>query len=140
MCMVKNPRVQRTRASGQWTEARYWQFIRTALRQATQRWPPRILAKRRVRRPYHGPNTRQKWEYQCCKCRRWYSDKQTQLDHIEECGTLKSLQDIAEFVRKLFCEEDGFQVVCLECHSNKTHRRVAKKRQKRKAWYIPFRQ
>lgn len=63
----------------------------------------------------------QKWEYQCASCRKWYKDKDTQIDHVVPCGSLKRLEDIAGFVERMTPESvDAFQVLCKGCHSTKT--------------------
>lgn len=112
-------RVERTRAGETWTEAQYWAFIRSSLREMSLRWPPRKLAKLAARRPYVGANRLQKWEYQCSACECWFSDKQVQVDHIEECGTLKTLDDLPVFVGRLLCEIDGLRVLCKPCHNER---------------------
>ena len=117
---LKNPRVPRTRAGGTWTEARYWQFIRTLLRSGTLRWRPRLDAKRAARRPYVGPNPRQKYEYRCAACGQWFLEKRTQMDHLVPAGVLRGEADIAGFVRRLFCEAAGWRCLCLTCHAVRT--------------------
>ena len=113
-------RVERTRAGGVWTEARYFGFIRSALRQATRRWPVKNQVKQAARREYHGDNARQKWEFECNKCKGWFMDKNVTVDHIIPCGSLKTFDDLPKFVETLFCEEDNLQVLCKECHDKKT--------------------
>lgn len=114
-------RAERTRAGGTWTEARFFQFIRTSLRQASIRWPAKAQAKNKARRKYDGPNRRQKWEYQCAQCGDWFMGKDVELDHIVPVGTLKTFADLPGFAERLFCEEDGYQVLCKErCHARKT--------------------
>lgn len=115
----KAPKVARTRASGLWTEAKFWQFIRSALRSSSQKWPPRIHAKQARRRAYHGPNARQKWEYRCDDCGGWFKDKEVQMDHLEPCGPIRSFEDVGEFARRLYCEADGFALLCVDCHLKK---------------------
>ena len=102
------------RAGGTWTEARYWQFVRSGLRQLSRRWPPRAAALKASRRKYVGPNKRQKWEHQCAECGGWFMAKHVQVDHIEPCGNLRD--DVAGFVARLFCEADGLRVLCHSCH------------------------
>ena len=105
------------RAGGEWSEARYWGFIRTALRQASMRWPPIVRqALTAARRPYVGPNPRQKWEYRCACCRRWLMRKDVEVDHIEPCGSLRCKDDIAQFVTRLFCEPERLRILCEKCH------------------------
>lgn len=53
--------------------------------------------------------------------------KEVEVDHIVPCGTLKCVEDLPGFVTRLFCEADGFQVLCkANCHSKKTRKRHAK--------------
>lgn len=119
---VKNPKVPRTRAGNEWTEARFWQFLRTGLRQMSRRWPPIArLAMDAAKRPNQSDNLRLKWEYQCADCAGWFPGKKVQVDHIHPCGQLKSFQDLQVFAELLFCESDKLKVLCLECHNAKTH-------------------
>jgi 5-methylcytosine-specific restriction endonuclease McrA len=76
-----------------------------------------------ARRHSQLSDKRVKWEYQCALCGGWFKGKETQVDHIVPCGTLKSFEDLAPFVRRLFCEADGLQVVCKPCHAEKTNAR-----------------
>lgn len=119
-------RVARTRNGGKWTEARFWGFIRSALRKASVRWPVIHEAKRASRRPIGKPKegrkkTRQKWEYQCAICERWFPDKETHVDHIVPVGTLKCFEDLPGFVERLFCEQSGLRVACKTCHQDVTN-------------------
>lgn len=109
-------RVARTRASGEWTEARFWGFIRSHLRLMSRSWPPRRHALVAARHPYRGPNKRQKWLYQCASCLGLYPATEVQVDHIEPCGSLTKYSDVARFIQRLLCEEEGFQVLCKACH------------------------
>jgi hypothetical protein len=103
------------RAAGQWTEAKYWAFLRSGLRRLWLRsWPPRTTALRAARRPYEGPNKRQQWEYGCKICGLFYAAKEVQVDHIQPCGNID--RDVAGFVARLFCEAEGLRCVCKPCH------------------------
>ncbi len=117
----KTQRVPRTRAGGQWTEAAYWAFIRSGLRALSVKWPPRRQVLIDQRRPYCGPNKRQKWEYPCAFCGDWYPAKQVQVDHVRACGELRSLDDLPGFVGRLLCEADDLRILCRDCHQRHTH-------------------
>ena len=55
-------------AGGEMTVRRFFQFLRSNLRQASRKWAPIArLAVQKARRPYEGPNKRQKWEVRCAK-------------------------------------------------------------------------
>lgn len=106
--------------NGTMTNAGFWGMIRSTLRQKSRWWKPIAEAKKRARRKYTGKNKRQKWEYKCSHCEEWFMEKEIQVDHIVEAGSLTCGDDLKEFVEKLFCEVDGLQVLCKPCHKIKT--------------------
>jgi hypothetical protein len=110
-----------TRAGGKWTEAKFWSFIRSSLRKRFMVWPPNSQCRNAARRPYVGDNPRQKYEYQCAHCKEWKMGKETQVHHKVECGSLKTLADIAGFVDRLFCEAKDLELVCIPCHKKEHH-------------------
>lgn len=117
---TKKPRVTKTRNAGTMTESAFWSFIRSALRQKSRWWKPIAQCKLEAKRPYKGPNKRQKFEYQCAQCLKWYADKLINVDHICPAGSLNCAQDLPGFVERLFCEIDNLQVLCEACHNVKT--------------------
>lgn len=127
----KTSRVPKTRASGNWTEAAFWGFIRSGLRQMSRRWRPLVqdalIAARRKSRSKR--NLRLKWQFQCAHCEGWYSRKNVEVNHIEPCGTLTKADDLPGYVSRLFCEVDGLEVLCKRCHAKHT-KNLTKKRVK----------
>ena len=118
-------RVPRTRNGGKWTEARYFGFIRSALRAAFRKWQPKHEAKAAAKVAY---NT-----YVCASCDGWFGTKEVEVDHIVPAGSLRNFDDLAGFTERMFCEADGFQVLCKECHQTKTNEEAAERRAKRKS-------
>jgi 5-methylcytosine-specific restriction endonuclease McrA len=118
--VARKPRVVKTRNAGTMTESAFWSFIRSALRQKSRWWKPITQTKMNARRPYKGPNKRQKFEYQCAHCEKWFPEKKINVDHICPAGSLNSAQDLPGFVERLFCESDNLQVLCEKCHDVKT--------------------
>ena len=112
--------VLKTRNSGTMTEAAFWSFIRSALRQKSRWWKPITECKLKAKRAYKGPNKRQKFEYKCAACNNWFPEKQINVDHIKPAGSLNCAQDLPGFVERLFCEIDNLQVLCEKCHDVKT--------------------
>ena len=121
-------RVERTRAGGTWTEARYWAFIRSALRGAWGRYPVKHIVKSNNRKTVEGK--RHRYEYYCTSCKNWFMDKEVQVDHIRPAGSLKSLKDLESFVGTLFCEEDNLQILCKPCHQVKTNQERKERKSK----------
>jgi 5-methylcytosine-specific restriction endonuclease McrA len=118
--IVKKSRVEKTRNAGTLTESAFWSFIRSGLRQKSRWWKPISECKLNAKRPYKGPLKRQKFEYQCNKCKNWFPEKQINVDHILPAGTLTCAQDLPGFVERLFCEQNNLQVLCESCHNVKT--------------------
>jgi len=103
-----------------WSQAKFFGFIRSALRSASQRWPPKQESKKLSRRAYKGDNIRQKWEYKCCVCGGWFMDKEVEQNHIISVGELRCFEDLPKFVERLFCGIDGFETTCKKCHKEIT--------------------
>ncbi len=122
----KKTTTPKTRCAGTLTESSFWSFIRSALRNKSRFWKPVTLCKQNAKRKYVGPNKRQKFEYQCNKCKGWFADKNIQVDHKIPAGSLNCAQDLPGFVERLFCEVDNLQVLCSTCHGVKTQKEKAK--------------
>lgn len=104
----------------EWTEARFFGFLRSALRSASARYPPKYEALNRATRPYVGPDKRRKKERLCAKCQNWFPTTQTQADHIVPAGRMSNWEEVVPFMQNLFCGVDGYQCLCEQCHLEKT--------------------
>lgn len=110
----------KNKAGGTWTTARYFSFIRSALRRAWTKYPVKYAVLDKAKQPYTGTDKRTKWVYKCASCLSTFKSTEVNVDHIKPAGTLKDYADLPEFVKNLFCEEDNLQVLCKECHDKKT--------------------
>jgi hypothetical protein len=128
--VTRKPRTPRTRNAGTMTEAAFWSMIRSALRQKSRWWKPVSKCKELAKRAYKGKNKRQKWEYQCNKCKGWFKSDEVNVDHIEPAGSLNCAEDLPAFVETLFCEQNNLQCLCLNCHNIKTQKEKNKKKTK----------
>ena len=111
-------RVERTRAGGNWTEARYFSFIRGLLRGGFSKYPVKHAVRIENRRKKKGSK---RFEYLCSSCKGWFPNSQVEVDHIEPAGSLKTYEDLPGFVSRLYCEADGLQLLCKSCHLKKTN-------------------
>ncbi len=96
-------------------------FIKSKLRQASLRWPPRSEALKRARR--------QRGKYECAYCLNLFSAERIHLDHIEPVVPLAGAPlrengkiDFNIWIERLFCTPEQFQALCTECHNAKTAR------------------
>jgi len=112
--------------NGTWSRAKYFGFIRSALRQATMRFPVKQMVLVENRRPYNGEDKRTKWEYECLHCKHWLKRKDVEVDHIKPAGTLTCYEDLPRFVRNLYCEKDNLRILCCQCHAIVTNEQRSK--------------
>ena len=103
-----------------WTKARFWSFIRSSLRRAWSRYPPKYKVLNNARKKVEGK--RHKFEYQCASCSGWFKAREVQVDHLIDAGQLKDYDDLPGFVERLFTSEDMLQVLCKPCHTVKTNK------------------
>lgn len=101
--------------------ARYRTFVRSAMRRAWLKWPPRFEALKLARRPSQTGNKKQKWEFQCAICKQWYMGKNVSVDHITPWGKIWELS-LAEAWSRLLVGTGQLQVLCDDCHDQKTKR------------------
>jgi len=102
-----------------WSLARYQGFVRSAMRRAWLKWPPRFEVLKLARRPYVGPKKLQKHEFQCAKCHTWHVGKNVFVDHIVPWGSIWNLS-LAEAWARLLVPATMLQVLCKTCHDLKT--------------------
>lgn len=122
-----------THNEGKWTEARFSSFIKSALRSASQRWPPKfstLNAAKRGKR-INCSSGRIAEHYECANCNGEFPAKDIQVDHINPViDPNVGFVSWDEVVKRMFCESDGFQVLCKACHTLKSNyeRKIAKER------------
>lgn len=114
----KQPRVikPKTRNAGTMTDAQFFQWLRQILRKASLYWKPMSEVKKESRISYTGTNKRRKYSYICGSCKQEYSDKDINVHHKIECGSLKEFYDLPGFVERLFTEKENLVVLCKNCH------------------------
>lgn len=108
-----------------WSSAKWWGFLRSKLRAAYTRWPPKheVMAEARRAAP---KGKRHKWEFRCAQCEGWFLQKNVEVDHIIPCGKLQSFSDLPGFVERLFCGKEGLRVLCKTCHTVITNKERGK--------------
>ena len=116
------------RNGGNWTEARFNSFIKSALRNASMKWPPKNNVKKSARI--------ERGVYMCAgyKCdphpttaslppkpgnkRRINNAVVDHIDPIIDPATGFVSWDST--INRMFCEAEGLQVLCHDCHTHKT--------------------
>lgn len=126
---------EKTRADGEWTEARFIAYIKSQLRNASVRWPPKNKVMQAARQ--------ERGVYLCNGCKKFVPasvkkgsgrTKNVFVDHIAPVVDPSSgFTSWDSFINNLFCDSSNLQVLCLECHSIKTaeERRISNERAKK---------
>lgn len=134
--MSKKQLSEKNRNGGQWTEARYQSFIKSALRRASTRWGPVYQARKdaEVGKRINKSTGRMAMHFECACCSEAFPAKQVAVDHIDPIiDPAVGFTNWDETIERMFCEAEGLQVLCKECHDAKTkaERAVATERRRK---------
>jgi len=88
-------------------------FVKSILRRASFHWKPRNEAFK-LARVSRG-------KYKCAICEELFGPKEVALDHIlPVIDPRVGFTGWDSYIDKLFCDVEGFQVICHSCHDAKT--------------------
>ena len=88
-------------------------FIKGLLRRGSFHWRARTEAMTAARV--------ERGKYKCASCQDLFGPKDVALDHIQPVVDPKlGFTTWDDYIARLFCAAEGFQVICTQCHSNKT--------------------
>jgi hypothetical protein len=96
--------------------------IRSAIRKVWMRFPSKLhfLQTRAILDT--NPDTRTKWLYRCEKCQGLFKQADVNVDHRKGENPCAKLEDVASYAQALLgVGPEDLQLLCLECHANKTH-------------------
>lgn len=112
----------KTHNSGQWTSARFNSFVKSALRSASQRWPPKYETLNEAKRgkKINSKTGRLAEHYECNACRKQFPAKEVQVNHIIPVVLVSGFDSWDGVVERMFCEKDKLEVLCIPCHKNVT--------------------
>ena len=109
---------------GEWTEARFRAFIISALRAYMRRFPPKwkALDEAKVGKRVNKRSGRLAEHYLCASCGGFFVARDVQVDHINPVVDPQTgFEDWWTYMDRLYCEVDNLQVLCKECHKEKTN-------------------
>lgn len=98
-----------------------FEWVKRHIELLSYKWTPRTQAMNKARRKSQLSDKRTKWQYQCAICKEWHKGGEIQLDHIIPKGRY-SKETFFIWLDRLFCDVNGFQVLCVPCHLNKTNK------------------
>lgn len=88
-------------------------FIKNILRRGSFYWKPRTEAMTAARVS--------RGQYKCALCTDLFGPKEVALDHIHPVVDPRhGFVSWDDYINRLFCPAEGFQVICHSCHDSKT--------------------
>ena len=107
------------------TKSSYFSWLRGGLRRVWSKCPVKIvfMQSNRFRIPSpRGGNYKPVWGAVCELCEETFQQKDLQVDHGEEVGSLKDFEDLAGFTKRLLAPAEGtLRFVCKPCHKIHSH-------------------
>lgn len=107
------------------------------LRQISRWWPAANIAldaaKVKIQVGYYQngrPEYRTK--FKCATCQELYERDEVQRDHIQPVIDVKGHKDWNETLENMFCNPEGYQILCKSCHFLKTSYENERRQENRK--------
>lgn len=112
------------------TTAKFWGTIRSDLRKRWMYFPERkkALIAARVGKLVNERTGRKCIHVKCTECEGLFLEKECDVDHKIDVGSLKCFEDMPGFMDRLFCKSEDLKILCKACHQEKTN---AKRRRKK---------
>lgn len=109
---------------GRWTQARYNSFIKSALRSASQRWPPRYetLNDACVGQRINPASGRLAKFYTCNGCKQIFPAKDVEVNHKIPVVPTEGFDNWDNVIKRMYCEKEGLETLCKPCHRSTTKR------------------
>ena len=108
---------------GSWTQAKFNSFVKSALRAASRKWPPKYES---LNAAFAGTKVnkasgRMAKHFTCAQCANEFPAAKVQVDHIDPIIDPKTgFTNWDDVVYRMFCEKENLQVLCMDCHAKKT--------------------
>ena len=109
--------------NGAWTKSRFNSFVKSALRSASMRWPPKYscLKAAATEKRVNQKTGRLAQHFQCNSCKLEFPQKEVSVDHIIPLiNPVVGFTTWDELINNMFCEVENLQVLCKDCHQIKT--------------------
>jgi 5-methylcytosine-specific restriction endonuclease McrA len=112
------PDIPKRYNNGEWTQARMNSFIKSALRSASQRWPPKykVLSDSYRLTKINEKTGRMAKHYECNRCKELFPLKDVEVNHIIPIVPISGFDNWDGVIQRLFCEKEGMETLCKPCH------------------------
>lgn len=106
------------RKKREWTQARFNSFVKSALRSASRRWPPKYecLNEACVGVKKNKSTGRMAKHFKCNRCKKHFPQKEVEVNHIVPVVPITGFDSWDEVIKRMYCSKDLLEVVCIACH------------------------
>lgn len=121
---------------GAWTASRMASFIKSVIRMGSRKWPQKYEALNRalIGKRLDPRTGKMSNRYKCAGCNNLFKATEVQVDHIDPVVSVEDgFIDWNEYIMRMYCEADGFQILCSECHGVKTENERKQRKEKKDA-------
>lgn len=111
-----------------WSDSKYKAFIISTLRGGMRRYPnkSKVIKKSSVGKKINKESGRMAEHFECKMCEGHFPRTQIQCDHIYPVVNPKvGFTTWDDYIDRMFCSEDDLQVLCKNCHTQKTKTEIA---------------
>lgn len=118
------------RKKREWTQARFNSFVKSALRSASRRWPPKYecLNEACVGVKKNKSTGRMAKHFKCAHCKKHFPAKGVEVNHIIPVVPVTGFDSWDGIIARMFCPKEQLEVLCKPCHKLVS----AKEREERK--------
>lgn len=102
-------------------EKAFLTYLRGAFRAIWSKYPAKLKWKQQQGiKPPASYKGRAKKLVQCKQCNEWFPISNTEVDHIVEGGSFKSVAESFEWFLRIIDVNDNWQILCKPCHKVKS--------------------
>ena len=108
------------------TTAKFWGYLSSDFRKRWMMFPERkkALINARVGKLRNKKTGHLAFHLECAECKGLFVEKEVDVDHIIDAGSLKCFDDLPVLVERLFCKAEDLKILCKSCHKKKTAKKV----------------
>lgn len=130
---MPKPKPEKPFNSGKWSKSRKHSFIMSALRRA--QWPVKYecIKTAYVKDGINPKSGRPCKLHLCPVCKALFPQSQMQADHITPVIPIGGFDSWDGVISRLYCELDGYEPLCKDCHKTRTKKQNEERKAKKSA-------
>lgn len=106
----------------EWSDAKWRGWVVSLLRRGTMKFPPRNEALRaaKTEKKINASSGRLAQHYRCAGCKEEFPMSKVCVDHIDPVVPATGFTTWDDYINRMYCAKENFQVLCKTCHDEKS--------------------